>query len=238
MSIEIPRHLANTLSKGKPTPEVAVAVEALAGPLAHHLNNSLGIILGYTEVVMSSFPNNHPHVADLMEARSAAWKCAELAEQMLTFAGRHHVEPVDVDPFAVTARHVREHHDGVHYFAGEGRGRIHMDEARLRRLLDILVDNALDAIEPGGFVGVQTCATNETVEITVLDDGCGVPSDLAPRIFDPLTTSNLACHTGMGLAEAFGIVTRAGGTIAFGTRPAHGAVFRVSLPSAYKTSCS
>lgn len=230
MSIEIPRYLSNEFSKAAPTPEVAIAVEALAGPLAHHLNNSLGIVLGYTEVVMSSLHRDHPHFADLMEVRTAAWRCVELAEQMLTFTGRDHVEPDDIDLCNAIESHLRECRYEVQYFPGDRIGRLYMDEARLRRLLDILLENALAAVGPEGFVGLYTRAAQDYVEITVLDDGCGVPRDLAPRIFDPLTTSNRASHTGMGLAEAYGIVMRSGGSISFASTPGQGSAFRVSLP--------
>ena len=70
------------------------------------------------------------------------------------------------------------------------------------------------------------------VELSVADDGPGIPDDVLPRIFEPFfTTKASGLGTGLGLAVTREIVSRHGGTIAVETGSA-GTCFRVTLPAA------
>jgi signal transduction histidine kinase len=98
-----------------------------------------------------------------------------------------------------------------------------------------LVDNAIDAT-PGGHVRVQAHATDGKVIVRVIDDGPGIPDDVAPRIFDPFfTTKDVGQGTGLGLDIARRIVQRHRGAIDMATGPG-GTEFRVTLPLSFSTS--
>jgi len=93
-----------------------------------------------------------------------------------------------------------------------------------------LLDNAIDAT-PGGHVRVKATATDHSVCVRVIDDGPGIPADIANRIFDPFfTTKDVGHGTGLGLDIARRIVQRHHGDISF-TTGATGTEFRVSLPA-------
>ena len=69
------------------------------------------------------------------------------------------------------------------------------------------------------------------MELTVEDDGPGIPDAVMPRLFEPFfTTKPTGKGTGLGLSISHGIIKRMGGQIAAENRPEGGARFRISFP--------
>jgi signal transduction histidine kinase len=93
-----------------------------------------------------------------------------------------------------------------------------------------LLDNAIDAT-PGGRVRIEADAAGDNVIVRVIDDGPGIPAEIAGRIFDPFfTTKEVGQGAGLGLDIARRIVQRHRGAIDVSTGPA-GTEFRVTLPA-------
>jgi signal transduction histidine kinase len=92
-----------------------------------------------------------------------------------------------------------------------------------------LLDNAIDAT-PGGHIKLEAISSDSKVVVSVIDDGPGIPPDVANRIFDPFfTTKGVGKGTGLGLDIARRIVQRHHGTLDMSTGP-NGTEFRVTLP--------
>jgi len=95
-----------------------------------------------------------------------------------------------------------------------------------------LIDNALDAIAPGGSVEVSARADGGKVVVRVVDDGPGIPDDALPRIFDPFfTTKPIGQGTGLGLDIVRRLLNRHNGVIEVDSHPGKTA-FEVMLPVA------
>jgi signal transduction histidine kinase len=93
-----------------------------------------------------------------------------------------------------------------------------------------LLDNAIDAT-PKGHIKIEADAADGKVVVRIIDDGPGIPPDIAKRIFDPFfTTKDVGKGTGLGLDIARRIVQRHRGAIDMSTSPA-GTEFRVTLPA-------
>jgi signal transduction histidine kinase len=96
-----------------------------------------------------------------------------------------------------------------------------------------LIDNALDAVAPSGHVTIQAHASGTTVVVRVVDDGHGIPADIASRVFDAFfTTKPIGQGTGLGLDVTRRIVRRHDGQIEFDSRRGH-TEFRVILPVSF-----
>lgn len=110
------------------------------------------------------------------------------------------------------------------------------DAGRLRQLLHNLLKNSLEAIgdsrKPHIEVGTQTiCAGGqEWAELTIADNGPGLPQGFDERWYEPYTTSKVK-GTGLGLAVAKKIVEEHGGSIRAENRPGGGAQFTLRLPA-------
>ncbi len=101
-----------------------------------------------------------------------------------------------------------------------------------------LIRNAADAVEQAGRadgrVLVALKGVGASYEITVSDNGTGIPPDILPRLFEPFFSSK-PDGMGLGLSLCESIVERFDGSISAGNDPKGGAVFTVRLPAARET---
>jgi two-component system sensor kinase FixL len=119
--------------------------------------------------------------------------------------------------------------------SGEALPDLRGDEIMLRRVLDNLVKNAIEAIErgPGTIVVRAELPTSAKIVLVVEDDGPGVREGLDVfRLFETTKVEG----TGIGLAVARQIIGAHGGTITHQPRNPRGTVFRIELPLAGPTS--
>ena len=112
-------------------------------------------------------------------------------------------------------------------------GAIDADAEQMRQVILNLLLNALDAMRHGGALHVRLArdAQAKQVELSVADEGEGIPPHVLPRLFEPFVTGK-ETGLGLGLVICRRIVEEHGGTIAGRNRPAGGAVFVVRLPLA------
>lgn len=119
----------------------------------------------------------------------------------------------------------------------DGDGDMVGDPDQLRRVFGNLLTNALDALEEGRTAApTLTVAAGRNLAGTevwasIRDNGPGVASEAAPRLFEPFVTSK-ANGTGLGLAVTRKLVERHAGTIELHSLPGRGAEFVVTLPKA------
>jgi signal transduction histidine kinase len=109
------------------------------------------------------------------------------------------------------------------------------DEGQLHQVVLNLVTNALQAVDDGEGVTVETRAEAGRGIIEVRDEGHGVASEDRDRVFEPFFTGR-EDGTGLGLFVSYGIIERHGGSIEISDAPEGGARFVVSLPLAGEAS--
>lgn len=104
------------------------------------------------------------------------------------------------------------------------------DPSQLAQVIRNLVENAAHATGGEGRLRVEARRRADAVEVSVSDDGPGIPAEALPRLFEPFFTTRRKTGTGLGLFVAWGIVRGHGGSIRAENRPEGGARFVVQLP--------
>jgi PAS domain S-box-containing protein len=104
-----------------------------------------------------------------------------------------------------------------------------LDREQIRRAFRNIIINAVEAMEPGGTLGVTTRTYGRSIEVVFSDSGGGIPEDLVEKIFTPFFTTK-SSGTGLGLAIAEHIVSEHKGDIICESNPGTGTRFRVRLP--------
>ena len=112
---------------------------------------------------------------------------------------------------------------------GEPLPTITADHVRLTQALMNLVINAMQAVSRKGHIEVTVVANNEAVQLTVHDNGPGIPAEKLAAIFDPYFTTKPE-GSGLGLWIAQQIVTAHTGSLKAQNAPGGGAVFTMILP--------
>jgi signal transduction histidine kinase len=105
----------------------------------------------------------------------------------------------------------------------------------LRQVILNLLLNAIEATPLGGTVVLRACAVEGFVQVSVADEGPGVPVELREAVFEPFYSTRSGRAGGLGLAITSRIVSDAGGTICAESREQGGAEFRVTLPRSEST---
>lgn len=109
------------------------------------------------------------------------------------------------------------------------------DDVRLRQLLSILAENAIQYNREGGSVTLSLAMSGKTVRFAVADSGIGIAAEHLPRIFERFYRVDQARSrrkegTGLGLAIARQIAASHGGSIEAASVPGNGSTFTVTLP--------
>jgi len=230
------------------------AIGRMAGGLAHHLNNLMTVVTGYSELLLTGLPEDDPRRGEIVKIRAAGERAAELTRQLLAFSRLQVLQPreVDVNLFvshlSTTLRNLAGRTVRFTFSPGNGVGSIRVDPDHLRRTLAHLVSNARDAMPGGGELQVTTTAVDrvEPIEggdpvpgryalLTVRDTGCGMDAESRGRIFEPFFSLKSGGE-GMGLPSLYGFVKQSGGYILVDSRPGEGTTFRIYFPRLDRTA--
>ncbi len=139
---------------------------------------------------------------------------------------------------ATTARASAEHAGVTLVVSADGHPVVHGVPTSLRRAVTALVDNAVE--HAGARVEVRVQRHHRHVRLTVVDDGPGISSDVAPRLFERFTSTRVEAeghggrrHYGIGLALVADVAAAHGGRVEAGNREdgGHGAVLTMTLPA-------
>ncbi|OGR96269.1 MAG: hypothetical protein A2016_11685 [Elusimicrobia bacterium GWF2_62_30] len=107
-----------------------------------------------------------------------------------------------------------------------------VDPVEFGRLLSNLVNNSVEALERGGTVTVTLSRRGDLAELTVRDDGKGIPAELLPRLGRRGETHGKAGGSGLGLHHARAAAEAWGGSLAISSGPGKGTTVLISLPLA------
>ncbi|MFA5811887.1 MAG: ATP-binding protein [bacterium] len=222
--------------------EKMAAIGMLAGGVAHEINNPLGGILAFTQLMKRKASDNEM-LADLEEVERAAQRCKKIVADLLDFSRisreRDRV-PVDINVllekiFPFLQREMRSYNVELEFRGEPKLPPVLANPDRLQQVFINLMTNACHAMQHGGTLYVETKseAGGRIVVILVRDTGVGIPKDICDRIFDPFfTTKEPGKGTGLGLSISYRIVRDHGGDIECDPAEGGGAVFTVRLPAA------
>ncbi len=211
----------------------------LAAGVAHEINNPLGIVQNYLELLKLKQLDGDA-LAKVAKIENEVTRIAKIIGSLLSFSrfGQISFQSVEAGDLVREALLLTEHLRAEKSIRLAERlpadpAPVFGDENKLKQLFLNLLVNAIEAVAEGGNIEVSLQATPGGVEIAVRDDGCGIPAGIRDRIFDPFfSTKKSKKNAGLGLSISQHIVELHKGVITCSSREGEGATFRVSLPRA------
>jgi two-component system NtrC family sensor kinase len=225
--------------------EKMVAVGNLAGGVAHEINNPLGGILAFCQLMQRDPGRSSSDLEALMLMEESALRCKRIVDSLLKFSRRSRTEdrrPLNLsacmEDAALLFRAQLKRYPKVELTSDlqAGLPSVYGDPGQLAQVVLNLLQNALQALPAaGGRLSLTTGQREGHCTVTVTDNGSGIPAEVLPHIFEPhFTTKPAGEGTGLGLAIAYGIVKDHGGEIEVQTQPERGSTFTVLVPAMQK----
>ncbi|MDO9533180.1 MAG: PAS domain S-box protein [Deltaproteobacteria bacterium] len=230
--------------------EKLASLGTLAAGVAHEINNPVGVMLGFTELLLDKLPPDSKEHEMLKTIERQGLNAKRIVENLMTFARQpaKHEEFTDINEdianvLALVQNNLLTKKVDVELRLAKGLPRVRGDAGELQQVFLNLINNAAAAMPNGGKLTVitKTNPYNHMVETIFADTGTGIPKKYADRIFVPFfTTKKVGEGTGLGLAVSYAIVNKYSGSIRFESRAAEdggegarGTTFFVDLQPEY-----
>ena len=211
----------------------------LAGGVAHDMNNVLGAILALASTHLAHVPETHALYPSLKTIRDAAIRGGDMVKRLLAFARQTPSEKQEINLNALLLEVARllerttlakvhldmDLTEDLHPILGDGSALSHA-------LMNLCV-NAVDAMSDRGILTFRTRNLGMgQVEVTVEDNGCGMPKEVLERAMDPFFTTKAAGKgTGLGLALVFATVSAHDGRLSLQSEPGQGTRVTMTFPA-------
>lgn len=231
------------------------AIGAVAGGVAHDLNNILTGVVSYPDLLLMDLPEDNPMRSVVMTIRETGLKAAAIVQDLLTLSRRSVIRNEVVNLNDIISNYLKspEHQRLIQEFP---QITIELDlqpellnilgsTVHLAKTVMNLILNAAEAIEESGTVRISTrvetvseasvvsqAKPGEYVVFVVADDGCGIEKDDKERIFEPFFSKKTVGRsgTGLGMAVVWGTVEDHEGYIDLVSEPGEGATFTLYFP--------
>ncbi|MFO7722960.1 MAG: [Fe-Fe] hydrogenase large subunit C-terminal domain-containing protein [Bacteroidales bacterium] len=220
--------------------EKLASMGQLSAGIAHELNNPLGVVMMYSNILLDECDEDDPLRADLQLIVDQAERCKRIVGGLLNFARKSQVVWDDVNAAelihsSINAVVVPPEVKMV-FNPPQKSIRFQVDSEQLMQVLTNLYKNAIEAMINGGTITIGLTEQQGMAVISIADTGTGISKSNQEKIFEPFfTTKEIGKGTGLGLATAYGIIKMHKGKIMVESNddPAQGptgTTFLIELP--------
>jgi two-component system NtrC family sensor kinase len=224
----------------------------LSAGVAHELNNPLQIMKSEYSLIKDILadlerdikfpdPKDLDFVKDSVEQIGLQIdRCKKIIDGLLKFARKPEtsIRNVDLPPFireVVSMVENRAQLENIRttFAFDPDLPQFKTDPTQLQQVFFNLLNNAIDALKgrPNGEIRIGVSREDESIIVSVADNGCGIAPENLEKIFLPFfTTKPVGQGTGLGLSTSYGIIENLGGKITVSSKLNEGTVFTVRLP--------
>ncbi len=212
----------------------------ISAGIAHELNNPLGVITMYSNILLDELKEDDPTRKDIELIAEQAIRCKNIVSGLLNFARKNklQIEEIDIVEFmkksiqnVVVPANVQ-----VIFECEIDDQMIMMDSDQMLQAITNLEKNAVEAMPNGGKLKITIDGDKENVQVRIADTGTGIAKENIEKLFTPFfTTKEPGKGTGLGLPLVYGIIKMHKGKVAVNSNndPDHGQTgteFIITLP--------
>ncbi len=209
----------------------------LVAGIAHEINEPLGTILGFSQLLQSSYDVSDAMAADIQKIVNATLHGREIVRKLMLFSRQMPPKKAEIninriieEGFYLIENRCSKQGVEIVRDLDPDLPEVIADPGQMHQVIVNLAVNAMQAMPDGGLILIKTRFIDSNVELSVSDNGIGMDEDLIKKIFIPFfTTKDIDQGTGLGLSVVHGIVTTHNGKIMVESEPGKGSIFRVLL---------
>lgn len=226
------------------------SITTLAGGIAHNINNLMGAVVGYTDMLRISL-NGHDKARDYTEKiLEASQRVTELTHNLLTYSRAIRSEPINVNVKDLLQNMVMlygnsSQNANLDINIPDSISEVYVDRTQVSRALANIFINAKEVTPKDSTVSISVntdsiprnvrsdtsnIQKDDYVVISISDKGPGMDELTANRIFEPFFTTKQTVGSGLGLSAASGIIQKNNGFIHLDTKLGKGSTFHIYLP--------
>ena len=231
--------LANAQEALKQSEKLASLGQLSAG-IAHELNNPLGVITMYSNILKDEMQENENVKDDLQLIVEQADRCKKIVGGLLNFARKNQVNFTEIDLNTLIKNSVSSvvvpQNVKVELGLLKEDALAMADRDQMTQVFTNLIKNSIDAMPDGGRITIDMQSNGNDVIFNVSDSGHGIAKENIGKLFTPFfTTKPIGKGTGLGLSIIYGIVKMHKGdvTVSSNAEPAEGptgTTFKIRLP--------
>tara|TARA_B110000037_G_scaffold213074_1_gene267032 strand:- start:56982 stop:58166 length:1185 start_codon:yes stop_codon:yes gene_type:complete len=235
-------NLQNRLSEMRKQAAVGHVVEGIA----HNLNNLLGVVVGYLDLMRNSFDSKERFDRSSDQLDSGVKRLVEIVRQLTTVAEFDEVRKSPHSLEVIVENGIQRFHQetGIHHPVKLTMRDLDMDiDTNAEMLEDTVVrllTNSWESYErlpevpetrPLNIeVAMSSYLDKPAALIQIIDEGCGLPEDMLENVFDPFVTTDPAVGRGMGMTIARHSIRSLGGDIHISNQPTGAAIVAIKHP--------
>ncbi len=209
--------LASAQQSLKQTEKLATMGQLSAG-IAHELNNPLGIITMYSNILRDEAGPDSPIIKDLDLIVEQSDRCKKIVGGLLNFARKNQVNLVETDIYQFTQHSLESviipTNISIELISKLKNPMACIDNDQWMQVMTNIEKNSVEAMPEGGKLSIELSEIENEVEFCIHDTGLGITTEDMDKIFTPFfTTKPIGKGTGLGLPLIYGIVKMHNGQI-------------------------
>ncbi len=227
--------------------EKMASIGRLAAGIAHEINNPLAIINEKAGLIQDLFLIKEQYKQDtkllslITSIVSSVERCSTITRRLLSFARQSDASITRINVYKIISevlsflgKEPEYRSISITIDVAEDIEDIVSDKGKLQQVLLNIIKNAFAAVEDEGHLAITARKNADNlIELSIQDDGCGIPQKDLAKIFEPFfTTKGGRGGTGLGLSITYSLVAELGGTIRVTSEKDKGTCFIITLPLA------
>lgn len=212
----------------------------LSAGIAHEINNPLGVVLMYSNILLDELETDNPLRSDLELISTQAERCKKIVSGLLNFARKSQVRAEEIElkrlaedsiSSVIVPDNIR-----TEVVCKNPKLKAFIDYEQMMQVLTNLNKNAIEAMPNGGKLLVEVSENRSEIIFSVKDTGIGIAEENMDKLYTPFfTTKGIGKGTGLGLATTYGIVKMHKGKIEVESntdksKGPTGTTFRIIIP--------
>lgn len=205
------KHRLNSVEQALKQSEKLAHMGQLSAGIAHELNNPLGVVMMYSNMLLEECGEDAQLREDLQLIVEQAGRCKEIVGGLLNFARKSQVKYVRTDlieMMRISAASII-FPGNVTYTMAHSLSNVfaEIDQEQMVQVITNLLKNGAEAMPDGGELTATLSDSCDWITISIKDEGTGIDAGDLEKVFEPFyTTKGIGKGTGLGLATTYGVV--------------------------------